>query len=87
MLPGLDRGTKMLIRFLKSENSERLDSWSDGPEANLHVPRVGDEIIKTMTVPADGEKGKNVYYATFRVERVIWNDFNLVDVMVKETVE
>jgi hypothetical protein len=75
----------MLIRFLKSENSERLDSWSGGTEANLHVPRVGD-IIKIVRRVAGAVKMKP-YDAFFRVERVIWDGSNIVDVILRETVE
>ena len=75
----------MLIRFLRYENSERLDSWSGGNEANLQVPRVGDEIIKTMTVSGDDEEG-NTYDAVFKVEKVFWLSPTEVDVIIKETI-
>ena len=75
----------MLIRFLRYENSERLDSWSVGHQANLQVPRIGDEIIKEMTVAGDDEEG-NTYDAVFKVERVFWFSPTVVDVMIKETI-
>jgi len=74
----------MLIRFLRYESSEeRLGSWSGGPEANIQVPRVGDDILIVMNVPDDDEEG-NTYNAVFEVKKVIWVGLNMVDVILRE---
>ena len=77
----------MIVRFLRYENSERIDAWSADPEFNLQVPRVGDEVESVTTTPGNATEGKNVCTTVFLVKRVIWNSRSVVTVMIQERID